>query len=103
MNHEETQAVLEALCNGQNVHTFEEATQFIQQYFMENLTYSTTPGRTPFNEDIVVTFLFETKQGYCQHYASAAVLMYRLFGIPCRYATGYVVQPDDYVQNEEGR
>ncbi len=94
---------LKTLCNAQNISTFEEATAFIQQYFMKHLTYSTTPGRTPINEDIVETFLFDSRTGYCQHYASAAVLMYRLFGIPCRYVAGYVVQPNDFVRLDNGR
>lgn len=94
---------LRALCEVQNISGFEDATSFIQQYFMENLTYSTTPGRTPLNEDIVESFLFDSRTGYCQHYASAAVLMYRLFGIPCRYVAGYVVQPDDFVLRQDGR
>ena len=60
----------------------------------ENL--ANEPGLFPVNEDPVEYFLFESQEGYCQHYASAAVLMYRLYGIPARYATGYVVLPDAF-------
>ena len=41
------------------------------------------------SDNYVDTFLFETKEGYCVHYASAMVLMLRLSGIPSRYCVGY--------------
>lgn len=39
--------------------------------------------------DIVVSFLRDYKTGICQHYASAAVMLYRALGIPARYTVGY--------------
>lgn len=40
----------------------------------------------------VAEFLFEKKRGYCQYFASAAALLLRLEGVPCRYVTGFNVQ-----------
>lgn len=34
-------------------------------------------------------FLFETKRGYCEHYASSFTILMRLAGIPARVVTGY--------------
>lgn len=34
-------------------------------------------------------FLFETKRGYCEHYASSFTVLMRLAGIPSRVVTGY--------------
>lgn len=34
-------------------------------------------------------FLFETRTGYCEHYASAFTVMMRMAGIPARVVTGY--------------
>lgn len=34
-------------------------------------------------------FLFETKRGYCEHYASSFTVLMRLAGIPARIITGY--------------
>ena len=45
-------------------------------------------------EDVVVAFLDQYKEGICQHYASAATLIYRLLGIPARYTGGYVAQAE---------
>lgn len=39
--------------------------------------------------DIVVSFLKDYREGICQHYASAATLIYRALGIPARYTIGY--------------
>ena len=41
-------------------------------------------------EDIVAAFLQTYKEGICQHYASAATLLFRALGIPARYTIGYV-------------
>jgi hypothetical protein len=34
-------------------------------------------------------FLFETREGFCEHYASAFTIMMRMAGIPARVVTGY--------------
>jgi transglutaminase-like putative cysteine protease len=34
-------------------------------------------------------FLFETRRGFCEHYASAFVLLMRIGGVPARVVTGY--------------
>ncbi|MBN1238279.1 MAG: DUF3488 domain-containing transglutaminase family protein [Gammaproteobacteria bacterium] len=34
-------------------------------------------------------FLFETREGFCEHYASAFAIMMRMAGIPTRIVTGY--------------
>jgi len=40
-------------------------------------------------EDPVDEFLFETRRGYCEHYAAAFVTLMRSAGIPARVVTGY--------------
>jgi hypothetical protein len=39
--------------------------------------------------DRIDEFIFETKQGFCEHYASAFVVMMRAAGIPARVVLGY--------------
>ncbi len=41
------------------------------------------------NVDPVDQFLFDSKQGFCEHYASAFVVLMRAAGIPARIVTGY--------------
>jgi len=56
--------------------------------FNEDDFYYTS--RPPLLEnDRVDEFLFETKQGFCEHYASAFVVMMRAAGIPARVVLGY--------------
>ena len=90
------------LCSENPAEDTDEATAFILSLFRENTSYTLTPGNAPVNTDIVEYFLFDSGKGYCVHYASAAVLMYRLYGIPARYAAGYAVQPSDFTQQDDG-
>lgn len=63
----------------------------IRQFFMANYEYDMAPGTTPRNEDFVTYFLGTQKKGYCSHFASAATLLFRSYGIPARYVEGYVI------------
>lgn len=54
-----------------------------------------TPGSTPVRKDFVSYFLQEQKEGYCAHFASAATLLLRSYGIPARYVEGYAVSVSD--------
>ena len=44
-------------------------------------------GQVPLGRDTIEYYLFEKGEGYCQHFACAAALMYRIYGIPSRYAS----------------
>jgi len=41
------------------------------------------------DDDPVDAFLFDSRRGFCEHYASAFVVMLRAAGIPARVVTGY--------------
>lgn len=87
---------LAAFAEGNPREGLEEVTAFIGYALQDMASYTLTPGRPPVNEDIVEYFLFDNGEGYCQHFAAAATLLYRLYGIPARYASGYLVQPSDF-------
>jgi hypothetical protein len=53
-----------------------------EQYF-----YTLEPPRL--QSDAVDDFLFTTKRGFCEHFASAFTLLARAAGIPARVVTGY--------------
>ena len=93
---------LAGLCQENPQASLEEITAFILYTLQENAEYTMAPGWTPLNEDMVEYFLFECGRGYCEHFASAATLMYRLYGIPARYAAGYMVPVSAFTQQEEG-
>ena len=53
----------------------------------QKFSYTTTPpllGNNPVDE-----FLFATRAGFCEHYASAFVVLMRAAGVPARVVTGY--------------
>ena len=54
----------------------------------------------PRGKDFVEYFLFENKKGYCSHYASAATVLLRMWGVPARYVEGYVVKFDENLGNK---
>ena len=93
---------LAALCEEHPLETLDEITAFILYTLQSRASYTLTPGWFPANEDIAEAFLFDVGRGYCQHFAVTGTLMYRLYGIPARYATGYAVSPEDFVQQEDG-
>ena len=59
-------------------------------YFRHNgFQYSASPGATEKGKDWLHGFLFESKLGFCEHYASAFAVLMRLEGIPARLVVGY--------------
>ena len=58
-------------------------TLFREQPFYYTLTPPLLGG------EIVDDFLFRTRQGFCEHYASAFVFLMRVGGVPARVVTGY--------------
>ncbi|MBR4766923.1 MAG: transglutaminase domain-containing protein [Clostridia bacterium] len=62
--------------------------------------YTLRPGKIPYGEDYVNYFLLANQKGYCQHFATAATLIFRYLGIPARYAEGYVIDREDYYTSE---
>jgi len=62
-------------------------TQALQMFARQEFYYTLQPpllGGDPVDE-----FLFETKKGYCEHYASAFVTLMRAAGVPARVVVGY--------------
>ena len=53
----------------------------------QNFYYTTTPPLL--QEDPVDGFLFSTRAGFCEHYASSFAVLMRAAGIPARIVTGY--------------
>lgn len=91
-----------SLCEKQETHSAEEAAEFIQKEFEENTVYDYEPGATPSGQDFAEYFLFENKKGFCVHFATTAVLMYRIMGYTARYAEGYAIPPSAYKEQPDG-
>jgi transglutaminase-like putative cysteine protease len=61
----------------------------IETYLRTNYVYTLTPPATPDGQDRLAWFLFHSKQGYCQLFASAMGDMLRSIGVPTRLVNGY--------------
>ena len=66
-----------------------EQTLAIQQHLLENYRYSLENDTATLNHPLD-EFLFTRKTGYCEHYATAMVVMLRTVGIPARLVTGFL-------------
>ncbi len=66
----------------------EDIVNAISTMISSNFTYSLNPPLLGVHA--VDDFLFSTKTGYCEHYASAAALVLRAAGIPARLVVGYM-------------
>lgn len=89
----------EELSGGRGV-SLDGATARIREYLQENCRYSLELDGLPEGEDFTEYFLFEQKEGFCTHFASSALLLYRLMGHPARYVTGYVAKPDSFREKD---
>ena len=81
--------------------TEEEIVQQVAAYFDENYNYTLRPGFYYGNPDYISHFLLESRKGYCSHFASAAVMLFRQMGIPARYVEGYAFSYAAVVENGE--
>ena len=66
-----------------------DQTMAITDWLRKNIEYQISIPPVPGNSDILEWFLFDLKQGYCNYYATAEVIMLRSLGIPARLAVGY--------------
>lgn len=74
-----------------SLNNFMERVYYVMEFLHSRTSYSLSPGKLPKDKDYVEYFIYENKQGYCAHYATAATLMLRKMGIPTRYVEGYAV------------
>lgn len=69
----------------------------IENFFhTSGFRYDLSPPRLPPGRDINDYFLFESKKGYCIHFASAMVILARACGLPARFTEGF--KCDEYFE-----
>ena len=64
----------------------------VADYLADNYTYTKEPDASLYDgtKPVIDAFLTDVKEGYCSHFATAACALLREYGIPVRYAEGYV-------------
>ncbi|MBE0698696.1 MAG: hypothetical protein IH586_17395, partial [Anaerolineaceae bacterium] len=71
----------------------------IQNYLRENYPYDLGVDPAPEKRDVVDYFLFDSRRGFCSHYATAMVVMLRTQGVPARVVTGYATGEFNLARN----
>jgi len=61
----------------------------IEAYLRTQYSFTLTPPESPTGVDRLEYFLFTSKEGYCEYFATAMGDMLRSLGIPTRLVTGY--------------
>lgn len=59
----------------------------LDYFHQQNFSYSLSPPAL--RGDTIDQFLFESRQGFCEHYAASFTVLMRAAGIPARIVTGY--------------
>jgi protein-glutamine gamma-glutamyltransferase len=69
--------------------SFEEKVQSVKDHFYQkDFEYTLAPGKYE-GERPLEEFLFVRKKGFCEHYSSAAAILFRLMGIHTRVLAGF--------------
>ena len=67
------------------------AVRTVEDYFSKNFFYSLTQDNRFPRGKYLHNFLFKSRKGHCEFFATATVLLLRAAGIPARYVVGYSV------------
>ncbi len=98
---EEAYAAIDRIFADSEAATATEIISEILLYLEKGVTYDedfSSNGGT----DFAAFFLEKSARGYSVHYATAATLMLRYFGIPARYAEGYFLPAKEAAEYESG-
>ena len=82
-----TDLAAEVTASGQTPY---EKVYLLQQHLQQNYLYTNNPTLSRRqSDDFVESFLFDIKEGYCDYFSTAMVMMARSQGIPARWVKGY--------------
>ena len=74
---------------GNDMETILRVASYIQSSAKYNMEYDRDLDS---EKNVAISFLDSYREGICQHYATAATLLFRAMGIPARYTIGFVAQ-----------
>ncbi|MHB9132135.1 MAG: DUF4129 domain-containing transglutaminase family protein [Armatimonadota bacterium] len=76
-----------------------------EYYLGQQYSYTLKPSPPPRGVDPVIDFLYTQKQGYCNYFSSAMVLLCRSVGIPARFVVGFATgeRQENKNNDDEGK
>lgn len=82
-----TDLALQVTESGESMY---DKAKLLEQYLSSSYAYTTAPDQSRGqSHDFVDRFLFEIREGYCDYYSTAMVVMARSIGIPARWVKGF--------------
>lgn len=75
---------------------------FVRSYLNEHCTYTSDPPQPADGADPVLYFLNESHAGSSTQFASAAVVLCRMLGLPARYVVGYAAPQSLFAESDGG-
>ena len=94
-----TAELARVIVNEANATTPYDRAKAIETWLRSNIVYNETIPQPPADQDPVDWLLFDLREGYCNYYASAMIMMLRTLGIPARMAAGFAQGTWDAAQN----
>lgn len=86
---ERTLALADQIVADANALTPYDKARAVEKWLRQNITYNEAIPTPPVGQDSVDWMLFDLRQGYCNYYASAMVVMLRHLGVPARMVAGF--------------
>lgn len=81
---------------------YEDMIQFVRRTLLERYEFEAEAQKLPEDKDFINYFVNELKKGDSTAFASTAVMMFRMCGIPARYVEGYVAPLNIFSEADDG-
>ncbi len=94
---EQFRRAFEGIVDGDSADASQTLTS-IRGFLRNDATYALVRLDAPDGRDPLEYFVLDNRSGFCIHFASAAVVLARMHGIPARYVTGFLVPPSSSVE-----
>lgn len=82
---------------------YDDVKNFVRRTLLENCSFESSATKLPEGKDFINYFMFDVKKGDSTAFASTAVMMFRMCGIPARYVEGYVLPANLFSNSGDGK
>ena len=100
--YDELQALCDEAKKDQKLTEAADIGDYIRAYLNTNYQYNASAPQPPEGADPIRYFLTESKQGDSVQFASAAVVLCRMLGLPARYVVGYAAPQSLFTAQGDG-
>lgn len=92
---DETYAMLGYYLGDAKINSFKDIADSIRDCLEDSIGYDESVRTDAAGKDFLAYLFEDQRSGWSVHYATAATMMLRYYGIPARYAEGYYISADD--------